>query len=319
MHDELGHEPRARLRVLPSLAVRAAPGQQQCAGVGGVADELGTLRLNFVSTGIDSSRRDRPPRRGRTTVDRQRPWAPRAPTPGDRASASELARGCASRAPGRCCSASARVLAARRIGHGHPTHVYASRVRIARFPAVCLSTARPPAPPTRTRRAGPRCRRRRRDQRALLCHGTRRKVASHTSPASQETPRHPIGRGRSSCRRRWWPAGRPPRVRTAADRSRHRCWATTWTTTPAAACRAQATSRERTRGWGRCRTTGVRRRPGRCLRGARRSTPGEGSRPPPAVDQPRPQRQACDISAFEAAPPPPRPAARAHSPAGVGV
>jgi hypothetical protein len=30
-----------------------------------------------------------------------------------------------------------------------------------------------------------------------------------------------------------------------------------------------------------------------------------GSCPPPAVDQPRPQRQACDISAFEAAPPPP--------------
>ena len=27
--------------------------------------------------------------------------------------------------------------------------------------------------------------------------------------------------GRSSCRRRWWPAGRPPTVRTAADRSRH--------------------------------------------------------------------------------------------------
>ena len=57
MHDELGHEPRARLRVLPSLAVRAAPGQQQCAGVGGVADELGTLRLNFVSTGIDCAKR----------------------------------------------------------------------------------------------------------------------------------------------------------------------------------------------------------------------------------------------------------------------
>ena len=53
------HARRARPRaargsgVLPSLAVRAAPGQQQCAGVGGVADELGTFRLNFVSTGID--------------------------------------------------------------------------------------------------------------------------------------------------------------------------------------------------------------------------------------------------------------------------
>ena len=83
---------RARLRVLPSLAVRAAPGQQQCAGVGGVADEPGTFRLNVVST------------------------------------------------------------------------------------------ARPPAPPTRTRRAGPRCRRRRHDQRALPYHGTLRTVASHTSP-----------------------------------------------------------------------------------------------------------------------------------------
>ena len=48
---------RARLRVLPSLAVRAAPGQQQCAGVGGVADELGTFRLDFVSTGIDCAKR----------------------------------------------------------------------------------------------------------------------------------------------------------------------------------------------------------------------------------------------------------------------
>jgi hypothetical protein len=57
MHDELGHEPRARLRVLPSLAVRGAPGQQQCARGGGVADELGTFRLNFVSTGIDCAKR----------------------------------------------------------------------------------------------------------------------------------------------------------------------------------------------------------------------------------------------------------------------
>jgi hypothetical protein len=61
-------------------------------------DAIAELLPLALSAGI--SRRDRPPRRGRTTVDRQRPWAPRAPTPGDRASASELARGCASRASG---------------------------------------------------------------------------------------------------------------------------------------------------------------------------------------------------------------------------
>ena len=75
-----------------------------------------------------------------------------------------------------------------------------------------------------------------------------------------------------------------PRCELGADRSRHRCSATTWTT-PAAACRAQATSRERTRGWGRCRTTGVRRRPWRCLREARRSTPGEAARRPPSTSR----------------------------------
>ena len=48
---------------------------------------------------------------------------------------------------------------------------------------------------------------------------------------------------------------------------------------------AQATSGERTRGWGRCRTTGVRRRPWRCLREARRSTPGEAARRPPSTSR----------------------------------
>jgi hypothetical protein len=91
--------------------------------------------------------------------------------------------------------------------------------------------------------------------------------------------------GRSSCRRRWWPAGRPPTVRAAGGPVPPQFWAITWTTTPAAARRAQATSPERTRGWGRCRTTGVRRRPWRCLREARRSTPGEAARRPPSTSR----------------------------------
>ena len=66
---------RARLRVLPSLAVRAAPGQQQCAGVGGVADEPGTFRLNaggrlraVVSRCMNTAMLDLEPRRVRALL-----------------------------------------------------------------------------------------------------------------------------------------------------------------------------------------------------------------------------------------------------------
>jgi hypothetical protein len=53
----LGREPRGAAPGPPIARVRAAPGQQQYAGVGGVADEVGTFRLNFVSTGIDCAKR----------------------------------------------------------------------------------------------------------------------------------------------------------------------------------------------------------------------------------------------------------------------
>jgi hypothetical protein len=135
-----GHARRARpraarrLRVLPSLAARAAPGQQQCAGVGGVADELGTLRLNFVSTGIDCARRgsltaasttrSRSSSHSRSVLESQgeiarlaaagRPWIDndRGRRARQRPATARLrpsSSGAAHRVrPGRCCSARAR-------------------------------------------------------------------------------------------------------------------------------------------------------------------------------------------------------------------
>jgi hypothetical protein len=235
-------------------------------------------------------------------------------------SASELARGCASRASGallvgaRACWQLARSGTATR----RTVALRACGSRVSRRSA-CQRRDRPRRQHARGARAraaaavvvtnGP-CRA---TTRAARSRATHRLLARkrHAIPSGEDARAAGDAGGRRDGRPRCDLRRTGPATVAGPQPGRRR---------QSAARRAQATSPERTRGWGRCRTTGGPTPTLALLEGSAAIDAGGAVRRPPSTSRARSGRRATSApSRPRRRLRTPRPAARAHSPAGVGL